>query len=174
MVQITNFNVEQSKKIYTDVGAYFGDVASPQVTYVCCSDGSPTLILSVAVPAYNDPQIQGAFSSGRADLAFKIVNAKEPSTFAFTIMTIWAPPRILSARFEPSGTALLVTFDQPTNTMTLAQGAGNCASIITVERSGVGAAGSKFTFAAGMGTNTQCMWQDTEDKLGLRLGHSSG
>jgi hypothetical protein len=172
MVQITNFNVEQSKKIYTDIGAYFGDVASPQVTYVCCSDGSPTLILSVAVPAYNDPQIQGAFSSGRADLAFKIVNAKEPSTFAFTIMTIWAPPRILSARFEPSGTALLVTFDQPTNTMTLAQGAGNCASIITVERSGVGAAGSKFTFAAGMGTNTQCMWQDN-DVLRISLASDS-
>lgn len=156
-VQLSSFNVGRPQDVYKAISAYFGVLAAKEITWKCCADGSK-VILSVAVPAHSAPQLATSFSNGRADLDFKIVLVSDPMIFAVTRLTIWAPPRITSVRFESDGTSLLLTFDQPTNTVTLSKGAGSCGSIVSAARS--------------LGAGAMCLWQ-ADHVLRVNLGSSA-
>ena len=157
-LQLTSFNVGRPQDVYKVVSARIGAVSSQQITWKCCADGSK-LILSVDVPAYDNPQLLGAFSNGRANLELMVALIDDLSVFARTSFSIWASPRITSALFNSFGTSVLLKFDQDTNTPTLPKlPLESCSSIISASPS--------------LGTGASCIWNQ-DDELLVSLGVSA-
>ena len=156
-IQLTRFIIGRPQDVYKVISIHFGGVSAQKITWKCCTDGSD-LILSVDVPAHDDPQLQGAFSKGRANLDLEVALIDDSLVFARTSFSLWAPPRITSALLNSVGTSLLLKFDQTTNTPTLSKGAGSCGSIIFSPRS--------------LGTGAFCIWQG-DDALLVSLGVSA-
>jgi hypothetical protein len=156
-IQLTRFIIGRPQDVFKVISTHIGGVSAQQITWKCCTDGS-NLILSLDVPAHDDPQLQGAFSKGRANLDLKVALIDDPLVFARTSFSLWAPPRITSALLNSVGTSLLLKFDQITNTPTLPKGAGSCGSIISSPRS--------------LGTGAFCIWQG-DDALLVSLGVSA-
>jgi hypothetical protein len=156
-IQLTNFIIGRPQDVFKVISTHIGGVSAQKITWKCCTDGS-NLILSLDVPAHDDPQLQGAFSKGRANLDLKVALIDDSLVFVRTGFSLWAPPRITSALLNSVGTSLLLKFDQTTNIPTLLKGAGSCGSIISSPRS--------------LGAGAFCLWQG-DDALLVSLGVSA-
>ena len=161
--QVSGLNIGRVPDIYKSVSVYTGPVAASEVRWVCCA-GSTTVILSIDVPSYDSQRLRSKFVNGRAELDFSVVLASDPSIFALSVLTIWAPPKITSALFESSGLAILLQMNQPTNALTLTKGPGSCDSIIEVDRSG-----NRLGVTQALGDGAVCLWEDS-DVLRVNLG----
>ena len=151
LVSLSNFPL-----ISTDVSDLitfkFGDMLASEIVLVNSTDELSVLL--VGPPDFNCTTCQ--YFAGRADVSLRILYLTDSQEIASTVYTFWSPPAILTAAFHPSGTWLLVKFDQSTDRAGMQVWNNSCENL--------------FQSATIMlGENARCVWA-ADDELDVFLG----
>ena len=155
-VRLEGLNIGRPSDLYKNIVVSIGSVQAKDVTWECCPDAET--ILKVPVPSLETtPELRINLEDGRVELDLMLALADDKSRFAVSKLTMFAPPELQSAVFESSGTALLLTFDQPTDEPAIA--GSDCAAIVSSSSS--------------LGTGALCAWRSAR-VLRVALGQLAG
>jgi hypothetical protein len=91
----------------------FGEVSATATFLFVDPRESSTSIFRITPPSYTCATC--AFSAGFALTSLTARYIGDASEIASTPFTFWAPPSVTSARFDSSGTRIIMDFDQATN-----------------------------------------------------------
>jgi hypothetical protein len=133
----------------------FGDLQAVDVQLINSTD--ELSVFSVSPPNYNCTACQ--FSAGRADVMLSILYASNLQEIAETVYTFWAPPAILEAAFQPSGTWIRVTFDQASDRAGMQARDDKCDRLFQ-------------NSAILLGGTARCVWA-ADDELNVYLGQQA-
>ena len=110
MVSLSNFPLTSSD-VSELITVQFGSILATDLRLVNSTE--QVTVLLVTPPNYNCSACQ--FSDGAAVVSLSVVYSANSLAIAAATYTFWVSPSILTASFDPSGTQILVTFDQDTN-----------------------------------------------------------
>jgi len=147
---ITNLPVDESVS-GGDLAVSFGSLTASSV--VVTSANSSLVVMTITPPACEDCD----FTDGRFAVTFRVAirTGVDAGVGASTSFMFVAPPEITSARFHPSGSSILVTFNQATDRAGMLD--QNCLTVIDV------------TSLPLLGSSPTCSWtSDTELRIVLQ------
>ena len=112
-----------------------------------------TLQLAILPPDLHLSRSDGTFGAVFMSISLR----SDPSVSAQMQTFFWAPPDILSAEFDAKGTAIVVHFDQPTDSAGMATGDTDCANILVQ------------TSLSVLGDISECVWK-CDSSMSIMLG----
>ena len=110
LVSLSNFLLEPAD-VSESIVIRFGNLAAASVQFVNSTE--EFTILLVQPPNYSCAICN--FAGGAAVVLIRVLHSADSSEIAATPYTFWSPPSILQATFDPSGTRIIISFDQGTN-----------------------------------------------------------
>eukprot|EP00961_Rhodomonas_salina_P121936 1641997-Rhodomonas_salina.1 len=123
-VSISNFPLSTTLAVRDQIAVRFGQSGAAAVQLE--STNASVTVLTIEPPS---PVCSGCvFEEGSATVDLVVQLRDDEDAKASAVLTLWAAPQVLSARFDAYGTAITVAFDQDTNQAGMAVTDVNCSA----------------------------------------------